>query len=312
MPYAGPIVNPPESGNAPFWQYGYVPSLPMGIIGVTSFMLISGPHLWWFVKKRGVRSVHCLFFFACLIEALGYGARLYSHTHEWSGMAFLLGIVVVQIATILITAGLYKAIQRGLKYMPDGQRLSPMRIRSMLTVCIILDVVWVFMQIAGQYYWCAAQASEIVGIIPTFALGTSTFIFLAGNVLQAITTIIIFVFCMVILKRSSRALTTISPETTLPHIKPLIIQVMISLGLFFVSLIMRIAEGAQGAYENAASHEVYFGVFEYLPIFAIIALWAIRPLHRFIFPFGHPRHHSQAPEIAITSANSAAEQTTKI
>ncbi|WWD09594.1 hypothetical protein V865_007722 [Kwoniella europaea PYCC6329] len=283
MPYTGPINNPPATGEAPFWEYGYIPSLPMGIIGCVAFLLVSGGQLWWFVKKRGTRSVHGLFFFACVTEALGYGARLYTHGHPFSGMSFLLGISLIQVATILITAGLYK---------------------SMLTVFIILDVVWVLMQIAGQYFWASAQAAEIVDDTPMFALGTSTLIFLAGNVLQAITTIIIFVFCFVILKRSARVLAITPPETIVPHIKPLVAQIMISLGLFFVRLIMRIAEGAQGAYEKAATNEVYFGVFEFAPIFLIIVLWAARPLRKFIFPLGHPRYHAKASaqEAAIASS----------
>ncbi|WWC58761.1 uncharacterized protein I303_101305 [Kwoniella dejecticola CBS 10117] len=303
MPYTGPLNNPPATGEAPFWEYGYVPSLAMGIVGCVTFLLVGGGQLWWFVKKRGTRSVHGLLFFACITEGLGYGARLYTHDHHFSGMSFLLGISLIQVATILISASIYKSIQRGLKYMPNGDKLSPMRIRSMLTVFIILDVVWVMMQIAGQYFWASAQAAEIVDDTPMFALGTSTLIFLAGNVLQAVTTIIIFVFCYVIMKRSAQVLAVTSPETVVPHIKPLMAQIMISLGLFFVRLIMRIAEGAQGAYENAATHEIYFGIFEYLPIFAIIVLWASRPLYKFIFPLGHPRYHSQTHAYDATTSD---------
>lgn len=49
------------------------------------------------------------------------------------GMPFLIGIYLIQIATVLITAALYKSIQRIIKYTPDGRQLSPMRPRSLLT-----------------------------------------------------------------------------------------------------------------------------------------------------------------------------------
>ncbi|WVF70304.1 hypothetical protein IAT40_005093 [Kwoniella sp. CBS 6097] len=309
MPYTGPISNPPETGMAPFVELGYIPSLAMGIIGCVTFLLASGGQLWWFVKKRGTRSVHGLFFFACITEGLGYGARLYNHGRIFSGMSFLLSISLVQIATILISAGLYKAIQRGLKYMSDGESLSPMRIRSMLTVFIILDVVWVLMQIAGQYFWAAAQAAEIVDAEPMFALGTSTLIFLAGSVLQAITIIIISVFCFVIYKRSIPIFASAPYDAILPHLKPLMAQILISLGLFFVRLIIRIVHGAQGGYENVGSHEVYFGVFEYAPIFLIIVLWAARPLHKFIFPFGHRRFATQPRDTAAAHVEAGAGST---
>jgi hypothetical protein len=44
--------------------------------------------------------------------------------------------------TILITAAMYKSIQRGIKYMPESRRLSPIRPRSLITLFVILDVVW--------------------------------------------------------------------------------------------------------------------------------------------------------------------------
>ena len=51
------------------------------------------------------------------------------------GMPFLIGIYLIQIATVLITAALYKSIQRVIKYfpVPEGQQLSPMRPRSLIT-----------------------------------------------------------------------------------------------------------------------------------------------------------------------------------
>jgi hypothetical protein len=57
------------------------------------------------------------------IEALGFGARLYSNTWEFDvsdflakqsykadekGMGFLVGMALIQLATVLLTAGLYK------------------------------------------------------------------------------------------------------------------------------------------------------------------------------------------------------------
>lgn len=57
MGHNGPKVPEPSSGNAALWEYGYVPSLAMGIFGVVTFLLVSGPHLLYLYKKRGTRSV---------------------------------------------------------------------------------------------------------------------------------------------------------------------------------------------------------------------------------------------------------------
>ncbi|ODO05846.1 hypothetical protein I350_04907 [Cryptococcus amylolentus CBS 6273] len=261
MGYTGPTVPSPESGNAAFWSYGYVPSLALGVIGVITFIAVAGPHLWFFVKIRGTRSVHGLLFFTAIIEALGYGARIYTHRKPFGGMSFLIGIFLIQIALILLTAAMYKSIQRLTKYTPEGRHMSPMRPRSMLVLFVILDVVWALMQM-------------------------STLIFLAGNVLQAITIIIVSIFAFVIYRRSTRIINTALANNkdidNYPLIHPALTQVFITFGLFFVRLIMRIAEGAQGAYGYAATHEVFFGIFEYLPIILILILWAARPLKNFL------------------------------
>ncbi|OWZ66479.1 hypothetical protein AYX15_02247 [Cryptococcus neoformans] len=286
MGYTGPIINPPYPGDAAFWNYGYVPSLALGVIGVITFIAVAGPQFWYFVKIRGTRSVHGLLFFSAVIEALGHGARLYTHRKPFGGMSFLIGIFLIQIATVLITASIYKSVQRVIKYTPEGRHMSPMRPRSMLTLFIILDVVWNLMQIAGQYFCASAQGADYTGDSSMFSLGLSTLIFLAGNVLQAITLIIVSIFIFVIYRRSSRILNAAANAskdlTQYPSIHPALIQIFITVGLFFLRLIMRIAEGAQGAYEYAATHEVFFGVFEYLPILIIITLWAARPLYKFL------------------------------
>ncbi|KAK4685614.1 hypothetical protein P7C73_g4531, partial [Tremellales sp. Uapishka_1] len=307
MVYSGPQVATPLSGDASVWEYGYQPSLAMGVIGVVLFLLLAIPHLYWFVTKRGTRSVNALFFFGCLIEALGYGARLTSHNFPFNGLSFLIGIFLIQIGTIFVTAPLYKAVQRAIKYTPGGRVLSPMRPRSMLTCFLILDVVMVILQIAGQYFYGAAESASVTAATPMFALGTSTLIFLAGNVIQGITIIIVTIFVIVIYRRSLKLLANADPNLQYPLLKPVILQVIASFVLFFIRLLVRIAEGAQGAYGFAATHEVFFGVFEFLvspvlpsvsfkpkamqPIFLIYVIWAVRPLYLYIFPLGH--HHGE-------------------
>jgi hypothetical protein len=57
MGYTGPEIADPASGDSPIWEYGYVPSLALGIVGVVTYLAIAGPHLWWFVRILGTRSV---------------------------------------------------------------------------------------------------------------------------------------------------------------------------------------------------------------------------------------------------------------
>ncbi|WVQ77099.1 hypothetical protein IAR50_006782 [Cryptococcus sp. DSM 104548] len=311
MGYTGPTINPPESGNAAFWNYGYVPSLALGVIGVITFLFVAGPHLWFFVKVRGTRSVHGLMFFTAIIEALGYGARLYTHSKPFGGMSFLIGIFLIQIALILLTAAVYKSVQRVTKYTPEGRHMSPMRPRSMLVLFVILDVVWALLQIAGQYFYAAAEGADITGDTAMFSLGMSTLIYLAGNVLQGITIIIVSIFVWVIYRRSTRIINTALANNkdidNYPLIHQLLSQALITFGLYFIRIIMRIAEGAQGAYEYAATHEVFFGIFEYLPIILILILWAARPLKNFL-PLNQTATTSSASEDVERTAELGREQ----
>lgn len=157
---------------------------------------------------------------------------------------------------------------------------------------------------------------------------TSTLIFLAGNVLQAIGIIVFASFVLVIKKRVNRVLANANPNTDYPLSQPLLNQVLISVGLFLVRLIVRVAQGAQGLYEYAVTREWVFGVFEYLvsgilfksswrarqlmrlqPIFLILVLWAVKPLFTFLFPHGQHRgasptsHREEANDKAATAAN---------
>lgn len=57
MAYDGPKNPNPEAGNLAIYAYGYRPHIAMGIIGCITFFAVAMPHLWWFLKKRGTRSV---------------------------------------------------------------------------------------------------------------------------------------------------------------------------------------------------------------------------------------------------------------
>ncbi|WVO24497.1 uncharacterized protein IAS62_005865 [Cryptococcus decagattii] len=247
MGYTGPIVNPPDSGNVAFWNYGYAPSIALGIIGLITFIAVVSPQLWYFVKVRDDNFwIHSWSpFFSAIIEALGYGARLYTHRKPFGVMSFLLGIFLIPISTVLITASMYKSIQRVIKYTPEGRHMSPMRPRSMN------DFVYHPRYCLEPHANCwsillrRCPGDDYIGGSAMFTDGLSTLIFLAGNVLRAITLLIVSIFIFVIYRRADRihnAATNASRDTT--HA---LIQIFITVGLFFVRLIMSIAEVAQSA-----------------------------------------------------------------
>lgn len=116
-------------------------------------------------------------------------------------------------------------------------------------------------------------------------LQTSTLIYLSGNVLQTISILVFTGFVIVIKRRAARLIASDQQRgRDYPLTDALLTQILISIGLFVIRLIVRIAQGAQGIWGYAMTREWVFGVFEYLPLFLILVLWAARPLHRFLFP----------------------------
>jgi hypothetical protein len=57
MGYTGPQNANPPSGEAAIWEYGYVPSLALGIVGVITYLVVMCPHLLLLFRKCGTRSV---------------------------------------------------------------------------------------------------------------------------------------------------------------------------------------------------------------------------------------------------------------
>lgn len=114
--------------------------------------------------------------------------------------------------------------------------------------------------------------------------------------LQFISIAVFGSFVLVIKRRAARFIAA-KPELEYPLSNALLTQILISVALFMVRLIVRIAQGAQGLYGYAATHEWVFGVFEYAPLFVILALWAARPLYGLLFPVRGPASLNEANEV---------------
>ncbi|ADV25476.1 hypothetical protein I305_04658 [Cryptococcus gattii E566] len=122
------------------------------------------------------------------------------------------------------------------------------------------------MQIAGQYFYAAAQGADYTGGSAMFTVGLSTLIFLAGNVFRAITLLLvsIFIFAQCSHKCQQRS------DSVLP-----LDPSRFNSNFCYCWVVLC-------AYGYAVTHEVFFGIFEYLPIIFIITLWAARPLCKFL------------------------------
>ena len=71
---------------------------------------------------------------------------------------------------------------------------------------------------------------------------------------------------VVIIRRSTRLLAHPRPDVQYPYVKPLLTQVLISFAVFFVRLVARIAQGAQGGFRSTSRRMFTTGLFEYAAI----------------------------------------------
>lgn len=58
--YSGPVNPNPAPGEARIIIYGYIPSLPLAIVGVVTFFVILVGNVYHVIKRKGYRTFHTL------------------------------------------------------------------------------------------------------------------------------------------------------------------------------------------------------------------------------------------------------------
>lgn len=66
MSYNGPINPNPKDGEAGIVIYGYIPSIALAIVGLATFAIVLGLHVWQIVKWKGTRTFHILLAVGCV------------------------------------------------------------------------------------------------------------------------------------------------------------------------------------------------------------------------------------------------------
>ena len=126
-------------------QYGYQPSLVVGIIGLTLFTLSAVAHIvqmctsrmWWLV----------VLVIGGITEIIGYSARIYSWKNDSNLDAFLAQTVTLIIAPSFFSAALYVAF--GMIVNIVGREYSILAPKWYTVIFVIADLISLIVQAVG-------------------------------------------------------------------------------------------------------------------------------------------------------------------
>jgi hypothetical protein len=242
-------------------QYGYQPSLGIGITGLTLFTLstivhvyqMSTSRMWWLV----------VLVIGGITEIIGYAARIYSWDDDTSLNAFLAQTVTLIIAPSFFSAALYVVF--GLIINRVGRQYSILAPKWYTIIFVICDLISLIIQAVGGGQ--AAVAAE------TNADTTNgTHIMVAGICFQMLTMSVYVLLVIIYIFRVSKVKIALTGKMKIFIFGMGIITLMI-----FIRCIYRTVELLGGWSGYIITHEVYFACLDGLPM--VIAFIAFNIFH---------------------------------
>ncbi|EEB05571.1 sphingoid long-chain base transporter RSB1 [Schizosaccharomyces japonicus yFS275] len=261
--------------------YGYIPTEWLGILGIILFSLALIAEIVQIVMIRDLLPLVPLI--GTVGEIVGWIGRLYSHSHVFSNNSFLTNFIALCIAPVFYTAQIYTTLQYLVRiYGPDFSWLSP----KLYTIVFVgSDIISLIVQaIGGAIAGSADQGSS------TMKLGGN--ITLAGICFQLLSVMCFFIFGLDFASRYRKHKpyrTTVvagSPEASDLNPEPSKSRkvgyqtLFISTVLVLIRSIYRVIELGDGWDGYVISHEVYFAVFDFIPMFitALLLLGTVGPM----------------------------------
>ncbi|GAA5867719.1 hypothetical protein JCM3774_003390 [Rhodotorula dairenensis] len=169
-------------------QYGYVPSVSLGVIFIVLFSLTAALHLGQLIYARRYYFMVCMVI-GGLLEVLGWAGRLWSHYAPSNFSPYVMQICCLVIAPTFYSASLYWAAGLAIAHVaPDKSFFSGKAFKAFF---ITADVVSLVVQAVG-----GGMAGSAVGTDPD-QVKTGSNIMLAGIVIQLVV-MVVYVALMVI------------------------------------------------------------------------------------------------------------------
>lgn len=210
--------------------YGYYPSLPGSIVFLVVFGILTIAQIILAVVYRVV-TFSTVVAIGCVIEAIGYGARIIMYHNPWDNNGFRMQVVCLILAPSFLAAGIYLTLKHIiLAYGPDKSRLKPQLYTWIFIGC---DAISIILQAVG-----GGMAAS--GEHPAIDIGNSVMI--AGIAFQVATMFIClllatdFAIRMLRLRRSSRSANV---EKTAPTSGKSLPFYLICTGVAFIAIFIR-------------------------------------------------------------------------
>ena len=166
----------------------------------------------------------------------------------------------IVVAPVFFAAAIYTVLSVLIRATPDGPRHAPLRPKLILWIFITCDVVATVIQIVGAALIGVAYSNRRDPTNPNHIL-------LAGLVFQAVTFLVFILLLTLFVWRARGVAFQAAGRMFYASLYAAVLFI-------YMRICFRLAETAQGLEGELQSHEVYFGVLEFMPVIIALALLA--------------------------------------
>ncbi|RMZ85726.1 hypothetical protein DV737_g430, partial [Chaetothyriales sp. CBS 132003] len=127
----------------PVWAsvYGYRPSLPFSSLLIALYALCMAIQVGLGVYYK-TWSFMAAVLVGCIVEILGYAARILMYNNPWGDAGFIMQIVLITIGPVFFAAAIYVMIYRIVLYIsPSSSRVPPVLFYWIFITCDIISLV---------------------------------------------------------------------------------------------------------------------------------------------------------------------------
>jgi RTA1 like protein len=203
------------------------------------------------------------------VETVGYVGRIYSINNITSKTAFIMQSVLIVLAPAFFSATVYMILGRVIAFI-NAPQLSIVPHRWLTTIFVLGDVLSFLVQGSGAGFMAGSSSSS---------RNTGSLIIVGGLVIQLIFFGVFFIALIVFdfrcRRRSLRKSIVFENGNTTLHWHTVIVALYIASTLISIRCVFRAIEFATGFDGYLQSHEVFFYVFDALPMAATLIIFNI-------------------------------------
>ena len=256
----------PGGADDPANPFHYMPSMAAAVVSLTFFILILIILSIWMIWKRSWYMTTLLV--GCIMEIIGYGTRIPLVTNPVGQISLYAGIHACIIIAPVFNAAIQYVLFGRLMHAV-GDQYSLIKPKLVAWIFIICDVISFLVQSSGAGLLVTARTN------PEGAK-TGENILLGG---LGINLVSFAIFCLQLFyfDYRTRKAPPAFPSGGLCQKgwRQFLYVIYLSSSLVLLRQIYRVIEFAQGFTGYLAVHEVYFYIFDTLPIFLATAIYAI-------------------------------------